>query len=243
MHTGAPVGDEATVSSSERSAAAHMRRAVAWTLLVAGCAAGVAAWLVARDTTVRTRENFGHGYLVYRDVETTTDPFLAATGVAAPLAGAGSCAILLARPSKRAALASAILVVAAVGAAAAATHTWVTESQSLQFESHEYYAGAREVAAEMARRDIGCDRTTESMIESEYFASALKCPVPAELAINDGFDNASIRTWTSEEARDRWLGSIDRARINAVVGPTWMVKCEFESTCWEIQSKIGGLNL
>jgi hypothetical protein len=234
--------DDAGAPSSEPATARRTRRALACALLVAGCATGVAAWLGARDTTVRTRESFGHGHLIYRDVETTTDPYLAAAAVAAPLAGVGVCALLLARPSRPATLVSATVFVVVLGAAAAVTYSWVKESQRLRFQPREYYDGPRDVAAAMARRDIGCGRIIEATIDSEYFSTALDCQIPAELAINDGFDNASIRTWASEDARDRWLGSRDPSDVNAVVGPTWMVMCEFESTCWEIQSKIGGLN-
>ena len=200
------------------------------------------AWLSARETTVRSRESFGHGHLSYRDVETTTDPSLAAVAVAAPLAGVGSWSILLARASRRSTLISAALTVSVIGATAGVTYAVVKEEQRLRFEPREYFAGVRDVAAEMARRDIACARVIEARNDSSYFATALACPIPAELAIDDGFDDASIRTWASEDARDRWLDATNPSDVNAVVGPTWTVLCEFEATCWEIQSKIGGLN-
>lgn len=100
----------------------------------------------------------------------------------------------------------------------------------------------RDVVAEMERRDIACARALDTTIHSSYFATALDCPIAAELAINDGFDDASVRTWASEDARDRRLRWADPSEVDAVVGPTWIVVCEFESTSWEIQSKLGGLN-
>lgn len=234
--------DTAAPPPSERAKPRRRRRAIAWALLVVGLAAGLAAWLGARETTVRSRESFGHGHLAYRDIETTTDPYLAAVAVAAPLAGIGSWSILLARASRRSTLISAVLTASVIGANAGVSYAVVREAQRLSFESREYYAGVRDVAAEMARRDIACARAIGATIDSMYFASALECPIHAELAINDGFDDASIRSWASEDARDRWLGAIDPSDVNAVVGPTWIVLCEFEATCWEIQSNIGGLN-
>jgi hypothetical protein len=214
----------------------------AWVMLAAGCAIGLAAWVGATDTTVRMRESFGHGRLPYREIDRTTDPGHAAIAVGAPLAGAGSWAVLRARTSRHSKLKFAAITVAVVAAAAAGTYATVEQTQRPNFDRHEYYAGAEEVAAEMAQRDIGCRRTREATVESSAFAIALDCRIPAELAIDDGFDDASIRMWASEEARDRWLERTDPWQVNAAVGPTWIVVCEFESTCSEIQSKIGGLN-
>ncbi|MDQ4027651.1 MAG: hypothetical protein M3214_06310 [Actinomycetota bacterium] len=232
--------DTATTPPSEQATPGRSRRTIAWGLLVVGLVAGLAAWLSARETTVRDRESFGHGHLPYRDVDTTTNPYLAAAAVAAPLAGIGSWALLLTHGSRRSKVIYAALTVCVIGAGAGGTYAAVREAQRLHFEPGEYYAGVRDVAAEMERRDIACARAAGATLDSSYFGTALDCAIPAELAINDGFDDASIRTWTSEDARDRWLRAAEPAAVNAVVGPTWIVVCEFEATCWEIQSKIGG---
>lgn len=94
----------------------------------------------------------------------------------------------------------------------------------------------------MARARIPC---TELNIlrspGSPYLVRAASCPIKAELAINDGFDDAIIGMWVDDDAREEWR-RVEEPDHSVVVGPTWRVTCEFVSTCAEIQYNIGGPN-
>jgi hypothetical protein len=218
------------------------RTELAWGALVACAIATLVLWRTATRTTVRAGEFFGHGHLPYEDITRTTDPWRFASAAGVLVLGVAAWGILRTTADRRRKLVYGGVAGVAVVATVLVTHTVVAASQRRHFDSHEFYADVKAVAAAMARKDIPCSKLTESStVASRYFAVAANCAISAELAINDGFDDATIRVWVDEDARERWLEATNPEDVNAVVGPTWMVQCEFEATCWEIADKIGGL--
>jgi hypothetical protein len=91
-----------------------------------------------------------------------------------------------------------------IGAALIAVSAFASTEDS-SYEAFEHYDSPREVAAAMAEGGIPCARLQARPVDrSGYFTALASCPVRADLAIDDGFDDATIRMWKDADARLDW---------------------------------------
>ncbi len=216
---------------------------LAWGALVAGIVLAVVLWQQAFGTVVETHVNYGHARLRYETTERTANPGLAASAVAAGLTGATIWAAWARGWSGRSR--ALVIVVGVIGLAVAVPTTYVRADRvgELSFPDTERYESVGVVASHMEQAGIPCAELRPlERSDSRYVRRMAACPIEAELAIDDGFDDATIGMWIDDEALEQWRRRTNSSDLSAVIGPTWLVVCEFESTCSEIQYKIGGRN-
>jgi hypothetical protein len=103
------------------------------------------------------------------------------------------------------------------------------------------FSSVRAVASALKSAGLGCQRMTAVSPDERYFSAEMHCPIAALLDINDGHDDATIYLWR-DGGRERWLRATASADVYGAMGPMWLIVCEFESTCTEIQYKLGGRN-
>jgi hypothetical protein len=215
---------------------------VAWLTLVAGVALAIILWQQAFGTIAETKVTYGHARLRYESTERTAKPALAATAVSVGIIGA---TIWGAWVRRWGALSRALVIgtgLVALVVAVPVTYVRADRVGELSFPDAQRYQSVGVVATRMLRTGIPCaDVRPLERTDSRYLAKKAECPIRAELAIDDGFDDATIAIWSDDDARESRRRRMNSSALIAVIGPTWLVVCEFESTCAEIQYKIGGL--
>jgi hypothetical protein len=60
------------------------------------------------------------------------------------------------------------------------------------------------------------------------------------LALDDGLETVFIHLWRSSGSRADWYERVPASDVVSVDGPTWLITCEFETTCSQIQLIAGG---
>jgi hypothetical protein len=217
-----------------RGALVARRLGVLWFFVGLGAAA--ALWRGATETTTTTEEIFGHSHVVYEDVDRTTDPLLAGASLAVGIIGATGLGLSFAPRSSWAGVAIGGLAIAA--STGAAMYVGVGREETPPGPA---LSSVAQVASALERADLGCEKVATTVPDGRFFSAEARCPIPAELDINDGYDDAVIYIW-NEEGRAGWLAGTPNGEVNGAMGPMWLVVCEFESTCTEIQYRIGGRN-
>jgi hypothetical protein len=202
-----------------------------------GILAAVLLWNASTRTTVTTEVNFGHGHLEYEDVDEITDPLKAGAAVGVGVLGATGLGAASSSGRARLAVGGAGLLIAALSGGA----MYVGAGREEPVPGPEF-ASVRAVASALERVGLGCKPLLlDAKPDERYFSASAHCPIPAVLDINDGDDDATIYMWRTG-GRKRWLRDTPAAEVYAAMGPTWLIVCEFESTCTEIQYKLGGRN-
>jgi hypothetical protein len=103
------------------------------------------------------------------------------------------------------------------------------------------YASVAEVVAALDGSNVECSRLVIETKSTHYFqAEQGVCEIERRLALDDGFETVSIQFWRRSDARTRWYESVSAADVVSVDGPTWLITCEFETTCSQIQIATGG---
>jgi hypothetical protein len=214
-------------------------RYAAWIALAVGTVTAAILWREAFDAVATTREIYGHARLRHESVETIATPSLAAASMATLLTGATIWAALVRAWSGRSRALIIGVGVVALAAVVPVTYARADRVGEQSFPESQRYESIEEVASRMAEAGMPCVELRRlDRSDSPYVAQSARCAIEAELAINDGFDDAIIGMWVDDDAREEWRR--EQSDVSAAVGPTWLVICEFVSTCAEIQYEIGG---
>jgi hypothetical protein len=214
-------------------------KGTAWLLLLAGALAAAVLWNAATYTVSTTRRIVGNGTGHYVRREDRLSTPLAASAAIALAAGGIAWGMLPGRARRNTALVAIGVVPALAMGGLVFYHTAAAGDG---FHDFERYAGTREVVAAMGAGGIGCSRLEPAPPSRWSNGDALVCSTPTAADIRDGTDEVTIATWRDAGAREAWKEQFPTDSVYAVVGPTWLATCEFQSTCAGIQAAVGGRN-
>lgn len=215
----------------------------AW--IVFGLALGVAVVLWALGTRPITQEGgrvFGGGTGNFSRTEAHTNWLLVGAAVTVAVAGSTGWAALLLRHERDAGRAAVVTTVT-LGVMAAAL--WgVTDrlaADDLAPAAGPSYETIAEVEEVLEGSNVACSHLTVENTSAPYFRGKRgKCEIERRLALDDGLETVSIRFWRNSDARTQWYENLSAADVVTVDGPTWLITCEFETTCSQIQLVAGG---
>jgi hypothetical protein len=213
----------------------------AWAVLLVSTAAAAALLVTSTTTSIGDdRIVVGNGTGSYRDSETTVVRWRAWGAIAVAALGAGAWAVLLTRSSssaRRASVAAAAVIVFGGVSFAAGVPTIFDDP----FEGQPRFNSPAELKTSLDRNGLPCagDRALEAR---PWFDALLSCGVETEADIRDGADDLIVGVFGTNDERRSWTEHNDHADVYAVLGPTWVVTCEFQATCAQIQAAVGGFN-
>jgi hypothetical protein len=215
----------------------------AWVLLGVALVLAISLWVFGTRPIVEEGGRvIGGGTGTFSRTEAHTNWLLVGGAVAAGIAGTIGWAVLLLRRERHGVrvvvVAIVALVVIAAGLWGVADRLRADEPTTAAGASYETVA---EVVGALEGSNVECNRLIIQTNTARYFeAEQGVCEIERRLALDDGLETVSIQFWRSSEARTEWYENVSAADVVSVDGPTWLITCEFETTCSQIQSATGG---
>ena len=205
----------------------------------------VLLWEASSGDTTITRRVVGNGTGRFQSRTESTNGWGAVAALAALTAGVAGWMLLHPGGEFRRKLAdlgptaAAILLLPAIGGIfiAAGRRT------DFSFEPRESYSDAQAIIEAMGKGGLDCTNIETGPANDSYWdGPETTCDLPTRAAIEDGADTLVIDMWRGDEGRDRWMSAVSHESVFALFGPTWLIRCEFQSDCALIQQAIGGLH-
>jgi hypothetical protein len=215
----------------------------AWILLGVALVLAMSLWVLGTRPIVEEGGRvFGGGTGTFSRNEAHTNWLLVGVAIAMGVAGTVGWAALLLRHGRNAAR---VVVVATVTLGVIAAGSWgVTDrlrADDPATAAGPSYATVAEVVAALEGSNVECNRLVIETNTTRYFrAEQGVCEIERRLALDDGLETVSIQFWRSSDARAEWYENLSAADVVSVDGPTWLITCEFETTCSQIQIATGG---
>ena len=210
-----------------------------WLVLCAALAVAGYLWIAAVETTSRTFQIIGHGTALEPGSVTTTsiDPVPLGLGSAVLVAGSGVATWWASRSAGRSTLGLRLMLALALAGVVVTTVVAVRtpEVPGVALDSTE------DVIEAMGAAGLECVRADLPGRSPVFAAEETRCLVPWSAAATRGsLAGVVIDVWNDEEARRAWLASPTQVGGAALVGPSWLVRCEFRSMCSQLQTDLDG---
>lgn len=215
----------------------------AWTLLGVALVLAISLWMFGTRPIVEEGSRvFGGGTGTFSRNEPHTNWIVVGAAVAVGIAGTIGWAAMLLRQGRDAAR---VVVVAIVTLGVIGAGLWgVTDrlrADDPATATGPSYTTVAEVVAALEGSNVECNRLIIETSPTRHFQTEQGvCEIERRLALDDGFETVSIQFWRSPDARTRWYENVSEADVVSVDGPTWLITCEFETTCSQIQIATGG---
>lgn len=208
-------------------------------MVAAALAAAVYLWVAAVETTSRSFEIVGHGSALEPGSVTTTnvDPVQVGLGCAVLVIGVGVAAWWTSRSGGRSPWGLRLTLVLALAGAVVTTVVAVRtpEVPGASLDSTE------SVIEAMGTAGIECTRPDVPDRPAAFAAEEIRCLVPWSAAVVRGsLAGVVIDMWKDDGERRAWLAAPTEVGGAALVGPSWLVRCEFRSICSQLQTELGG---
>jgi hypothetical protein len=227
-------------------AESHPRRPprASFAALFVAIAASALLWQAATETITTSRRTIGNGTGRFEISEDHTNRALA--GAAFVVLLAGTIAWILLHPGGKlkgkllnlGPTAALLVLLPLVGGLLIIAE----ESNDVAFDEYEYYPQPDAILAALETAGIDCDHAASSHPRGKYWRSpGAVCEIDTRAALNDGADKITIEMW-EVGGRERWTHEVANDDVYAVLGPTWLIRCEFQASCAQIQAAIGGRN-
>jgi hypothetical protein len=202
-------------------------------------------WGIASETTTVTRRVVGNGTGHFETASETTNLWVA--GIAFAILAMGVVVWIRLHPDRSgrtklmdlSPTAAAIVLLPLIGC------TFIVRGQRADpsFEERERYRDTQAVLNAIANAGIDCTNPRSAAKNTDYWtASETTCDIATPAAIEDGADSVIVDMWRSDDSRARWMETVPHEDVFAVFGPTWLIRCEFQADCAQIQAAIGGRN-
>jgi hypothetical protein len=227
------------------SEAKRRSKPAAFVPLAIGIVVATLVWGTATETTTITRRVVGGGTGHFETASDTTNLWLAGIAFAILAMAVGVWFALHPDRSGRNKLMDLSPTVAAIVLLPLIGCTFIVRGQreDISFEERERYRSTQAVLDAIANAGIDCTNPRSTARDTDYWtASETTCDIATPAAIEDGVDSVIIDMWLSDESRVRWMEAVPHEDVFAVFGPTWLIRCEFEADCAQIQAGIGGRN-
>lgn len=220
-----------------------LSRMGAWILLgLALVLAGVLWQLGTRPISQGGSRVFGGGTGNVSRSEAHTNWLLIGAALAIGVAGTAGWAMSLLRQGRDGAR---TVLVAGIAIGLVALATWgITDRLRADdvLPAHgPRYESIAEVAEVLEGSRVECKRLTLRETPAPYARPERgACEIERRLALDDGLETVFIQLWRNSDARSEWYENVSAADVVSVDGPTWLITCEFETTCTQIQLVTGG---
>jgi hypothetical protein len=227
------------------SEAKRRSRLAAFVPLAIAVVVATLVWGIASETTTITRRVVGNGTGYFETTSDTTNLWVA--GIAFAILAMGVIVWIRLHPDRSgrtkvmdlSPTAVAIVLLPLIGC------TFIVRGQraDTSFEERERYRDTQAVLDAIANAGIDCTKPRSAAKKTDYWtASETTCDIATPAAIEDGADSVIIDMWRSDESAARWMDAVPHEDVFAVFGPTWLIRCEFQADCAQIQAAIGGRN-
>jgi hypothetical protein len=215
----------------------------AWILLGAALALWILLWVFGTRPVVEEGSHvFGGGTGTFSRTEAHTNWFLVGAGVAVGIAGTVGWAALLLRHGRNAAR---VVLVVLVTLGVIAAGIWGVADRLRADDpataAGPSYATVAEIVGALEGSNVECKRLTIEPSTTRFSQPKQGvCEIERRLALDDGLETVTIQFWRNSDARVQWYETVSAADVVSVDGPTWLITCEFETTCSQIQIATGG---